>query len=138
MDLNRRRSTGKAEREFLDARVAISESAMVKAENVLASFLSANRSTSASPELQATRSRFERRVSLREQALNGLTQALESARTEEIRNTPVITVVERPEDSVEPVGRGTIVKTSVALIVGTAVALMVFLLRETAPPRGTN
>lgn len=133
-NLNRRRSAGKTEREFLDQRVAIAESSLVQQEEQLATFLSRNRSTSNSPELQAARGRIERRVTLRQQALTGLTQALEAARTDEIRNTPVITVVERPEDSVEPVNPLAVAKTLIALMAGVALALFAVYTREGSGP----
>jgi len=128
-NLNRLRLTGKAEREFLEGRVSAAERSLLAEEEHLASFLSRNRSLSNSPELAAELGRIERRISLRQQVFVGLSQALEAARTDEVRDTPVITVVERPEDSLEPMGRGTIIKTLVALFAGTAIALAVIRVR---------
>jgi uncharacterized protein involved in exopolysaccharide biosynthesis len=126
---NRRRFVGRAEREFLDNRVAVAESALVAEEDRLANFLKRNRSIVNSPELQAEQSRLERWVSLRHQALSELTQALEVARTDEVRNTPVITMVERVEDSIEPMGWSPAVRVFIALVVGGGLALLIFLFR---------
>jgi uncharacterized protein involved in exopolysaccharide biosynthesis len=126
---NRRRFVGRAEREFLDERVASAESSLVAAEDRLANFLRRNRSIANSPELQAEQSRLERWISLRHQALGELTQALEAARTDEVRNTPVITMVERVEDSIEPAGWGTALRVLVALAAGGVLATAVFLFR---------
>jgi hypothetical protein len=54
----------------------------------------------------------------------------EKARLDEIRDTPVITVVGRPEVAVRPDSRGVVVRTVFGLVGGLVLGLLVASLRE--------
>jgi uncharacterized protein involved in exopolysaccharide biosynthesis len=71
----------------------------------------------------ADEQRLQRQVSLRQQVYLSLAQNYEAAKIEEVRNTPVITMVDRPEGFVEPKARGTVGKTILALFAGVFVAV---------------
>jgi uncharacterized protein involved in exopolysaccharide biosynthesis len=62
-------------------------------------------------------------VSLRQQVYVSLAQSHEAAKVEEVRNTAVITVIERPQGFVEPEPRGTIRKVIVGMFLGGFLAL---------------
>ena len=117
-NLQRRQSQARAEREFVERRLAEARAELDAAEEGLAAFYRANRRFEESSELVAQEARIEREVSIREELFRTLSQSFESARIEEVRSTPVITVIDRPAETVQPRRRGTIRKTILALLAG--------------------
>jgi uncharacterized protein involved in exopolysaccharide biosynthesis len=115
-NLRRRQSQARAEREFVEQRLALAEDTLSVAEDALSSFFKRNRRYTDSPELVADEARLQRRVTLRQQLYLNLAQSHDVAEIEEVRNTPVITVVEPVEGSVEPRSRGTLLKILAAII----------------------
>ena len=110
-NLQTRKSQAAAERQFVDARVAEAERALRDAEDRLQTFLQRNRgSTEGSPELQFSHDRLQRDVLLRQQVYTSLLQSLEEARIREIRDTPVITVLDAPRLPLLAQGRKTVIK----------------------------
>jgi uncharacterized protein involved in exopolysaccharide biosynthesis len=128
-NLNRRQTSGRNERRFLEHRVQVSRASLNEAERALLGFDQQNRVAS-TPQIQWERQRLEREVNLRSATLITIAQQLEMARTDEIRDTPVIVVVERPEDSLEPVARGTVTKTLLAAIVAGCLTLLLIWVRS--------
>lgn len=96
------RSRAKARREFTERRVDEVAGQLRAAEEELAAFNRRNRVITASPELQLQSERLQRAVRILEQTYIGLRQSLEEARVEEVRDTPVLTVIDL---AVEPVRR---------------------------------
>lgn len=129
-NLRRRQSQAQMERRFVEGRLATVESNLREAETALGEFYRRNRTFQGSPELVAEEARLQRRVSLQQQLIGSLSQSREAAEIEEVRNTPVITVIERPETFVEPAARGTIRKTFLALIMGFGIAVVLAFARE--------
>lgn len=129
-NLRRRQSQAHAEREFVEQRLASAQRALVVAEEALASFYRRNRRYTDSPELTADEARLQRVVALRQQLYLNLAQSHELAKIEEVRNTPVITVVEHPEGFVEPRARGTIGKAAVTGILAVFFAAVLSFLIE--------
>lgn len=125
-DRDRRQSRARAEREFTEGRVAAAKRDLESAEAALAGFLDRNRRPESSRLLMELE-RHQRQVALRQQVYAGLAQAFEQARIEEVRNTPVITVVDRPEGSARS-RRSVILTALLALLLGgfagIALALM--------------
>ena len=74
------------------------------AEHELQIFLQRNRSYKDSPALTFEASRLERIINLRQQVYTSLAQAHEQARLDEVRDTPVMTIVDSPAGSAEPTG----------------------------------
>lgn len=103
-DLTTLQSRARAERQFVQQRLAQADSELTTAENRMQHFLEENHSLGQSPALQFESDRLRRRVDLRQQVYVTLAQAFEQARLEEVRNTPVITIIEAPEDSGKPSG----------------------------------
>jgi len=129
-NLRRRQSQARAEREFVERRLAEARVELAQAEERLAGFLRSNRRFEESPELTAEEARLQRELSLRQELFLSLSQNYESARIEEVRSTPVITVIDRPADTIQPRRRGTIRKTALALIAGAFLGLGIAFGRE--------
>ncbi len=117
-NIRRRQSRARAEREFVEQRVDSARVELKTGEDRLAAFYRENRNFAASPDLQAAEARLQREVNLRQQIFLTLNQRYEGARIEEVRATPVMTVIDAPSRTVEPGRRGTIVRTAVALVLG--------------------
>jgi uncharacterized protein involved in exopolysaccharide biosynthesis len=69
-------------------------------------------------------------VTLRQQVYLGLAQNYEAAKVEEVRNTPLLTVVERPDSFVVPKERGTIKMAILAMLAGVFLAIGIAFFRE--------
>ena len=95
-NLQTRKSQATAERQFADEQAATAEAGLRDAENRLQDFLQQNRDIGRSPQLQFTKDRLTRDVSLHEQVYSSLLQNREEARIREVRDTPVITILEAP------------------------------------------
>jgi hypothetical protein len=95
-NLETRKSQAAAERQFVEAQAVESERALRDAEDRLQGFLQANRDIGGSPGLGFERDRLQREVLRRNQLYTSWLQSREEARIREIRDTPVITVIENP------------------------------------------
>jgi uncharacterized protein involved in exopolysaccharide biosynthesis len=130
-NLERRSQKGRAEREFVEGRVAAARDELRNAEDQYRIFLQENRSDfRASPRLAVEQDRLQREVTLRQQLYTTLSQAFEQARLEEIRNTPALTVVEEPMLPARPARRGTVAAGVVGWVAGFVVGLLVAMARE--------
>lgn len=128
-NLRLRQERGRNEREFVQERLGLQQRELDRAEDALASFRSRNRILN-SPDLQSAEARLQRQVNLQQQIYLTLVQSLETARIEEVRTTPLISIIERPEGFVEKKRRGTVMKAMAAGIVGAALAMLVIVLRD--------
>ncbi|MDH3285397.1 MAG: Wzz/FepE/Etk N-terminal domain-containing protein, partial [Acidobacteriota bacterium] len=95
-NLHTRQSQAAAERVFIQERVDSARTALLTAESAMQSFLQANRQWQNSPDLTFQHDRLERDISLRQQVYTTLVQSFEQARISEVRDTPVITVLQAP------------------------------------------
>jgi uncharacterized protein involved in exopolysaccharide biosynthesis len=91
-----------------------------------------NRDYRNSPELSFQQDRLSRAVSMEQQVYNSLAEAYEQAKLEEVRDTPVLTVVEAPMPPVRPDSRGVIKKGLAGLLVGGVIGVLMAFLREAA------
>jgi len=117
-NLQTRQSQANAEREFVTRTLVEARAGLTEAEDSLQSFLQSNRRIENSPQLGFERDRLQRVVTLRQEIVISLAQALEQAKIEEVRNTPVITIVERPYPPARPDRRRLIMKGLVSLALG--------------------
>jgi uncharacterized protein involved in exopolysaccharide biosynthesis len=125
-----RQSQAGEERRFTEGRLAAARASLRAAEDALQQFLQANRAFGNSPQLTFAQERLQREVSLHQQVVMGLAQLYEDARIREVRDTPVITLIERPTLPVLPDPRGRVRTLIVFTILFTALGTMVVLLRE--------
>jgi tyrosine-protein kinase Etk/Wzc len=117
-NLRTRQSQAGQERRFTERRMDEVRQDLRAAEDRLQQFLQRNRDIRNSPNLTFEADRLQREVTMQQQVFTTLAQAYEQAKIEEVRDTPVITVVERPEVPVRPDRRGLIGKGLLALLLG--------------------
>jgi uncharacterized protein involved in exopolysaccharide biosynthesis len=134
-DRELRREMARSEREFLERRLAEQRQHLLDSEHALSHFYERNRQMLRpgeyrGPELMAEEARLQRQVTLNQQLYLSLAQTLEHSRLEEVRTTPLIMVVERPEGFVMPNPRGTVRNAIIAFLVGAMGAVLVAFLQE--------
>lgn len=122
-NLETRRSQAGAERRFLAQRVEEARKDLRAAEDSLERFLTRNRGYENSPQLRFEYERLQRRVSLQQQVYRTLATSFEQAKVEEVRNTPVITVVDPPETPAKPDPARLPLKALLGVLVGGLVGL---------------
>lgn len=89
-----RRSQARERRRFAELRAAEAERELRGAEESLRSFYETNHLWEQSPTLRFEEARLRRRVELRQELLLTLRREHETARIEEVNDTPVITVID--------------------------------------------
>lgn len=122
-NMERRQTQARAERVFVERRLEEAGGRLREAEGRLQSFLQENRDYRA-PALQVEHGRLEREVMRAQQTLSTLQSAFEQARIEEVRNTPVISVLEPPDEPIRPDPRHTLAKIFVGALLGLGVTLV--------------
>lgn len=129
-NVERRQTHARAEREFVADQMVAAQRNLEAAERELENFLEQNRRFAESPSLRFEVARLERRIALRQEIALALSQSFEQARLEEVRNTPVISVIRQPEFSVQPVGRRTVLSGLIALFAGLIFGVVLALAME--------
>lgn len=126
---NERTRLGRAisERKFVEGRLSLATKELQDAENRLAAFQKANRAFTNAPDLVLERERLQRDVDLRQQVFTTLMQSYEEARIREVRDTPVISIVEPPFAATLPKPRGLLIGTLLGLVVGSLVGILLSL-----------
>ena len=129
-NLGRRQTRAAAERQFVENRREQARAELEGAEAELGQFLDRNRRIGESSQLSFELGRLQRRVDLRQQVYTSLAQAYEQARIEEVRNIPVITIIDGPEGSSVPVGRRRRTIALIALLLGGGLGIVLAFVRE--------
>lgn len=130
-NLESRQSQASAEREFIGERLSQAKEELQVVEDSLETFLENNRQYENSPALRFEQQRLQRRVRVHEQVVSSLSRSYEQARISEVRNTPLITVVEPPVAPARSDSRLLLVKALLGLVLGGIVALFWALAVET-------
>jgi uncharacterized protein involved in exopolysaccharide biosynthesis len=134
-NLKSRKSQAAEERRFVEEQAVEAERTLRAAEDRLQAFLQQNRSLG-SPELVIERDRLGRDVSLRQQVYTSLLQNREEARIREVRDTPVITVLETPRLPVVGEPRGSVRKALLGGLAGGILGMLIaFLVHGVAGAR---
>lgn len=94
-NLQQRQSQAGAERRFAEQKAREAERALEEAEARMRQFLEQNRVLE-SPGLTYQRERIQREITIRQQTYMTLLQSFSEARLREVRDTPVITLLESP------------------------------------------
>lgn len=128
-NVHRRQSRASAERRFVEGRLQDAHDSLRAAEDTLQQFWARNRGFQASQQLSFEASRLQRQVDLRQDLYVTLSRSYEQARIDEVRNTPVITVIDPPEYP-QPLGRRLIRHALMALFAGFGLAVGIALLAE--------
>ena len=102
-----RQSRAAAEKRFVERRLADVRDSLRAAEDRLQAFLQQNRDVRTSPTIAFRHARMQREVEALQLLVSTLAPSYEQAKIEEVRDTPVITVIRRPEAPVyaDPRGR---------------------------------
>jgi uncharacterized protein involved in exopolysaccharide biosynthesis len=129
-NLVRRQSQASAERKFVGERLAGEKATLDSATARLQSFLQRNRDYRQSPMLTFEQDRLAREVTLRQQLYTSLAQAYDQARIDEVRDTPIITLVEHPNVPAKPMPMNLLLKAVLALVVGGLVGISAGFTRE--------
>ena len=137
-NLQTRQSRGAAERAFIEERVAAVEDELEVAESELLAHIQSNRQISNSPELQFERNRLQDEVNSRRQIHTSLVQAYEEARISEVRDTPVLTVLQTPFLPPAPDERGLLIRTALAVVMGGILGMLLALLVEALAGPGVD
>ena len=123
-NLDTRKSQAAAERQFVEARVTEAQNALRGAEERLSDFKQRNK-VIGSPELTLEQDRLQREVGLRQQVYTNLVQNEEEARIREVRDTPVITILESPRLPVLPESRQLVRKTLTGALAGIVLGIVI-------------
>ena len=129
-NLERRQSRASAERDFLEARVREAATELRAAEASLERFMNENRRYNESPQLAFEYGRLQRQVELVQAVYRSLVQGFEQARVDEVRNTPVITVVDQPRGPARRTSPAYALNTALGLVLGFLLALGIILAQE--------
>jgi uncharacterized protein involved in exopolysaccharide biosynthesis len=129
-NLESRQSQAGAERRFTERRMNEALQELRFAENRQQRFLQGNREYDGSPSLSFEQERLSRDVSLRQEVYTTLVQAYEQAKIEEVRDTPVLTMVEPPSEPVRPDPRGLVTRAILAAVVGALLGMLPVLFRQ--------
>lgn len=127
---NRRRSQASAQREFVQTQLREAQEDLAEAEVALESFQERNRVYSSSPSLMLELGRLQRRIELRQQVYVSLAQALEQAKIDEVRTTPVLTLLDPPVASAAVIGRGPIMNSVLAAVVALFLCVIIAFIVE--------
>lgn len=122
-NITTRQALAAAERTFVDEQANEAERSLRRAEDELESFQVRNRVIE-SPVLLLQRERLQREVSLRMQMYSSLLQSREQARLREVRNTPVITMLEEPLMPAIPESRGALLRGILGVLAGTLLGML--------------
>jgi uncharacterized protein involved in exopolysaccharide biosynthesis len=118
-----RQSQAGAERRFVEGRLEAARVSLRSAEDALQTFLQGNREFSNSPQLMFTQQRLQREVLLQQQVVTGLAQQYEEARIREVRDTPVITMIDQPRVPARPASRHLVRAVTVSAFIGLTLAM---------------
>jgi uncharacterized protein involved in exopolysaccharide biosynthesis len=118
------------ERKFVEQQAANAERSLRAAEGRLQMFLQTNRAYMSSPSLVFEHDRLQRDVSLWQQIYTTLAQNREDARIREVRDVPVVTMLESPRVPALPNTRGTALATVLGGVFGAFVAVLLALLAD--------
>jgi uncharacterized protein involved in exopolysaccharide biosynthesis len=123
-NLETRKSSASTELEFVESQVAEKAQSLRVAEDRMQSFLQQNRSITGSPQLTFERERLQRELSLQQELHAAFLKNREEARIRQVRNTPVITVIEEAEVPMFPEPRRLTQKTAFGGLVGAMLGIL--------------
>jgi uncharacterized protein involved in exopolysaccharide biosynthesis len=126
----RRLSRAGVERGFAEIQLRDADAALRVAEDRLQSFLQNNREFRTSAGLSLQEDRLSRDVSMRQQLYTAAAQAFEQSKLDQIRDTPVITILEPARLPATSDPRGLLKSTILGIFFGAILGVLVVLIRE--------
>lgn len=134
-NLKTRQSQARAEREFAQKQVLQARNDLRDAEDRMRAFLKRNRGPLITPDLRFEEEGLQRDISVRQQVYLTLTQLHEQAKLDEVRDTPVLNVVEPAVEPPEPDKRGILMKAIIGFAAGFGGALIIVIVMTGLEPR---
>lgn len=119
-----------ATRRFVQGQMATAQQELSDAEDVLARFLEQNRRYENSPELTFQVERLRRQVALKQEVYTSLAQTYEQSSIEAARNTPQISIIERPAGSASTVQAHILMRLVLGFLLGAFVGVLIAFGRE--------
>ena len=95
-NLGTRQTQAASERKFVSGQLTLARDELRAAEDRLQTFRRNNRQIANSPELSLQDERLQRQVLFQQQVVTTLMQSFEEAKIREVRDTPMITVIQAP------------------------------------------
>jgi uncharacterized protein involved in exopolysaccharide biosynthesis len=129
-NLQTRQTRAGAERRFVESRLQDARASLHAAEDRLQAFLQENREFRNAPRLLFENDRLRRDIDQQQQVYTSLAQAYEQARIDEVRNTPVITILESPDLPARPDPRRALLKGLLGLVAGVLISTLMIALRN--------
>ena len=129
-NLETRKTQASEERKFVEGRATDVERSLRDAEDRLQSFMQRNRSIAGSPQLTFAQDRLQRDVALWQSVFTSLLQKREEARIREVRDVPVVTVIESPKLPVSGESRRLVMHAVLWTFVAAVLGLMAAVLLE--------
>jgi uncharacterized protein involved in exopolysaccharide biosynthesis len=129
-NLANRQKDAAATRAFVERQVAEKRAELRQAEDALTTFLERNRQYRTSPELTLEEGRLEYEIRMRQSIYTTLLQSYETARIDEVRDLPVITVIDPPELPIVPNRRGGVKKTAIGILTGLILGCLIAFPRD--------
>lgn len=128
-NLNSRQSQARAERRFSEGRMQEARRELRDAEDRMRAFLKQNRGPRSAPDLKFEEDGLQREINMRQQVYSTLMQLFEQARLDEVRDTPVLNIVEPAVEAPKPDKRGLLLKVLLAFVATLVLALVGVLVR---------
>ena len=129
-NLTRRQEQAAGEKAFVQRQVDEKRAELRQAESELRQFLESNRMYAQSPELILERTRLQRAVDMRNILYTSMLQSYEAARIDEMRDLPVISIIEPPEMPIQNDPRGGARKTLIGLAIVLVLGIVIAFFRE--------
>ena len=129
-NLRTRQSRAAAERQFDERLVSDVGAQLRRAEDEAQSFLQENQQARMSAALEMQKQRLTRQLDILNARYITLVTAYDRARMDEVRDTPVITLIEKPRLPIKPDSRGLIKKTILSFLLGIGLGLVLSILRQ--------
>ncbi|MES3032838.1 MAG: Wzz/FepE/Etk N-terminal domain-containing protein [Gemmatimonadota bacterium] len=140
-NLERRQRSSTEQRRFAEGRLGTAKAELDSAEFARQRFLDANRNYYESPRLMATFDQLDRVVRVKEGILIGLTKTFEESRVAEVRDTPLLTVVDVASPPDRPLQRPLLwggLTSAVGLLLGLVAVVFAALADRRHPVRDTR
>lgn len=122
---NTRTTLAAAEREFVDGQLGEAARNLRVAEDRLQEFLQNNRGVGGSPQLVFQQDRLQRNVVMAQEIYRSLAHSRQEARIREVRNTPVVSLIEDPRIAAIGEPRGSVLKALIGGFLGGLLGIVI-------------
>lgn len=123
-NVERRQSQAREERRFVNGLLQDMRDSLQEAEDALRGFLERNRTFEQSPQLTFEYDRRRRRVDALNELVSSLRRSYETARINEVRDTPVLTIIDRAMPANERAAPRVKRNIAAAVVIGTLIAML--------------